>query len=45
MATVSETMQRNKMNDALMALGYAGRQVPHGFRSLFSTAANESGLW
>ena len=45
MATVSETMQRNKMNDALMAMGYAGRQVPHGFRSLFSTAANESGLW
>jgi integrase len=29
----------------LAAIGYRGRQSGHGFRSLFSTIANESGLW
>ena len=29
----------------LRALGYAGRQTVHGFRKVFSTRANESGLW
>lgn len=30
---------------ALAAIGYAGRMSGHGFRHLFSTAANESGLF
>jgi len=30
---------------ALAAIGYAGRMTGHGFRHLFSTAANESGLF
>lgn len=30
---------------ALAAIGYAGRMTGHGFRHLFSTTANESGLF
>lgn len=30
---------------ALAAIGYAGRMTGHGFRHIFSTAANESGLF
>lgn len=30
---------------ALAAIGYGGRMTGHGFRHLFSTAANESGLF
>jgi integrase len=30
---------------ALAAIGYAGRMTGHGFRHMFSTAANESGLF
>jgi integrase len=29
----------------LAELGYKGRMTGHGFRSVFSTIANESGLW
>jgi phage integrase len=29
----------------LRALGYSGKQTVHGSRKVFSTRANESGLW
>ena len=45
MAKTSVTMPKDAMNMALKSMGYEGRQVPHGFRGLFSTAANESGEW
>ena len=32
-------------NRAIKRMGWLDRMVPHGFRSTFSTAANESGLW
>lgn len=38
--------QKNMLNHALVDVGYGGdRHVPHGFRSTFSTIANESGKW
>lgn len=39
-------MSANTLNGALRRLGYAGDEMTgHGFRSSFSTLANESGLW
>ncbi len=32
-------------NRAIKRMGWLDKVVPHGFRSSFSTAANESGLW
>lgn len=35
-----------RLNSALSSVGFGGdRHVAHGFRSTFSTLANESGLW
>jgi integrase len=37
---------KNRIGRALVDVGYSGdRHVPHGFRSTFSTLANESGKW
>jgi integrase len=37
---------KNGLNRALVDIGFSGdRHVPHGFRSTFSTVANESGKW
>jgi integrase len=37
---------KNRIGRALVDVGYGGdRHVPHGFRSTFSTIANESGKW
>lgn len=38
-------MSNNTMLYALYDMGYKGRMTMHGFRSLFSTEANESGLF
>lgn len=39
-------MSDNTMNQALVRMGFRKDEVtPHGFRSTFSTFANESGLW
>ncbi len=39
-------MSENTMNQALVRMGFKKSEVtPHGFRSTFSTLANESGLW
>jgi integrase len=36
----------NTLNQALKRMGFGSDEVtPHGFRSTFSTFANESGLW
>ena len=44
--TWKRPMSENTMNGALRRLGYSGEEVvSHGFRSTFSTLANESGLW
>jgi integrase len=38
--------RKNMLNHALSDIGYGGDlHVPHGFRSMFSTLANESGKW
>jgi integrase len=37
-------MSNNTMLFALYRLGYKGRTTTHGFRSLFSTHANENGF-
>lgn len=36
-------MSENSLNSALARLGYKGLATAHGFRSLFSTCANEAG--
>jgi integrase len=37
---------KNRLGRALAGVGFEGdRHVPHGFRSTFSTLANESGKW
>jgi integrase len=37
---------KNRLSRALSDIGFSGdRHVPHGFRSTFSTIANESGKW
>jgi integrase len=41
----SEPISENTLLYALNRMGYAGRQTPHGARGLFSTAANDSGIW
>ena len=38
-------LSENTLNSALARMGYAGTATAHGFRALFSTVANESGLW
>lgn len=39
-------ISENTMNQALVRMGFNKAEVtPHGFRSTFSTFANESGLW
>lgn len=39
-------ISENTMNQALVRMGFKKEDVtPHGFRSTFSTFANESGLW
>jgi integrase len=38
-----QTLSENTLNSALVAMGYKGRHSAHGFRSLFSTVANEQG--
>lgn len=38
-----QTLSENTLNSALVAMGYKGRHSAHGFRSLFSTIANEHG--
>ncbi|MGX9352823.1 tyrosine-type recombinase/integrase [Shimia sp. W99] len=42
----SRVMSENTLNAALRTMGYSGdTMTAHGFRSIFSTLANESGLW
>lgn len=39
-------MSENTLNQALRRMGFSADEVTsHGFRSTFSTFANESGLW
>lgn len=38
-------LSENTMNHALWSMGYKERHSTHGARSVFSTIANESGLW
>lgn len=39
-------MSENTSNAALRRIGYSGEEMTaHGFRTTFSTLANESGLW
>ena len=38
-----QTLSENTLNSALAAMGYKGKHSAHGFRSLFSTIANECG--
>ncbi len=39
----SKPLSDGTLNSALARLGYKGRATAHGFRSLFSTSANEAG--
>ena len=39
----SKPLSENTLNSALARLGYKGEATAHGFRSLFSTVANEAG--
>lgn len=41
---VHEVMSENTINGMIKRMGYKGRIVGHGFRSLFSTALNEEGF-
>lgn len=44
--SVHRAISENTMNGALRRLGYSrDEQTSHGFRSTFSTLANESGRW
>ena len=38
-------LSENTLNSALARMGHKGSATAHGFRALFSTVANESGLW
>ena len=38
-------LSENTLQYCLNRMGYGGRATVHGFRSVFSTIANESGLW
>lgn len=42
---IFDTLNTNTMLHALYKMGYKGRLTVHGFRSIFSTHANDSGLW
>ncbi|WP_218509729.1 integrase arm-type DNA-binding domain-containing protein [Variovorax sp. dw_308] len=39
----SKSLSENTINSALARMGYKGTATAHGFRSLFSTVANEAG--
>lgn len=39
----SKPISNNTFNKALKALGYQGKQTPHGFRHIFSTQLRENG--
>lgn len=39
----SKSLSENTLNSALARMGYKGEATAHGFRSLFSTVANEAG--
>lgn len=39
----SKPLSENTLNSALARMGYKGEATAHGFRSLFSTVANEAG--
>jgi integrase len=42
----SQPFATNRLNEALREIGFGSdRHVAHGFRSMFSTIANESGKW
>ncbi len=41
----SKPLSDNTLNFAMRRMGYQGSATAHGFRSLFSTVANESGKW
>lgn len=43
-ARVHPVMSENTINDLIHRMGYKGRVVGHGFRSLFSTVLNEHGF-
>ena len=44
--SASKPISENTLNTALRRMGYAREQITtHGFRTAFSTLANESGLW
>jgi integrase len=46
LVSVKRVMSENTLNTALRRLGYGAEEMTaHGFRSSFSTIANESGLW
>src|SRR5262249_48631515 len=39
-----KSLSENTLNSALARMGYKGIATAHGFRSLFSTCANEAGI-
>jgi integrase len=41
---VNPAMHENRINDMIESMGYKGRVVGHGFRSMFSTILNEHGF-
>jgi len=41
---VNPVMHENRINDMIESMGYKGRVVGHGFRSMFSTILNEQGF-
>lgn len=41
---VNPVMHENRINDMIESMGYKGRVVGHGFRSMFSTILNEHGF-
>lgn len=46
LVSVKRVMSENTLNTALRRMGYGAEEMTaHGFRSSFSTIANESGLW
>lgn len=41
---VNPMMHENRINDMIETMGYKGKVVGHGFRSMFSTILNEHGF-
>ncbi len=41
---VNPVMHENRINDMIESMGYKGKVVGHGFRSMFSTILNENGF-